>query len=267
MAPRPYNDSAIRSLGGYSCQYHHTHNHLSHIPHPHFPQYVGYRFPRWFLEQHCRMQCHVTEWSISMIDNYWMPYINRFDCRWKKQSLQRFTTYESTRSNVFQRLRKSNESKCTTIKESILLNYLDIFAHYEIQEMLTLIQSLLIDDCDVVIGKHMSDVPGIFLVIETVIDVKSHCTSLDWCLKNMYIVRILFACELSKGGNTIISVDRSTLRSCFDWELSRLDNVPGSPMRRILPRHDEAKNWIVSTLCEVIPISTQYIHNIGNTAR
>ena len=84
---------------------------------------------------------------------------------------------ESPRSNAFQCLGKSNESKGTTILESLRFNSLYIVAHYERHEMFTPIESLLLDDSDAVIDNHMSDVFGNFLVIETSIQIKLHCTS------------------------------------------------------------------------------------------
>ena len=102
------------------------------------------------------------------------PLFNRFDCRWEEQSLQRMTIRESLLSNVFQRLGKSKESKSRTTKESILFNSLDIVAHNDGHEMSTLIECILLDNCDAAVDNHMSDVFGNLLVVETLVDVKLH---------------------------------------------------------------------------------------------
>ena len=74
-------------------------------------------------------------------------------------------------SNVFQRLRKSNESKGSAIIESPRFNSPDIVAHNDRHEIFTPRECILLDDCDAVVDNHMSDVFGNFLVIETSIDV------------------------------------------------------------------------------------------------
>ena len=105
---------------------------------------------------------------------------NRCDCRWEKQSLQRTTTPESTLSNEFQCLGKSNVRKGTTTTESHPFNSLDVVAHYERHEMSTFIECLLLDDSDAAIDNHMSHIFGDFLVIESSIDVKLHFQFYNW---------------------------------------------------------------------------------------
>ena len=86
-----------------------------------------------------------------------------------------------------------------------------------------------------------------------------------------------------EGGNKHDNTNQSTLESCFDWDVSRLDNngnviFPmnakelvrlkrietwqcGIPLRRV--SFHTTKNRIVSTLHEVMPIPTYFVHSIG----
>ena len=190
-----------------------------------------------------------------------MPYIQSI---WLSMGGTKLSKEYNPRKRVIQCIPASwkvERIEGTTIMESPCFNSLDIVTHNDRHETTTLQECLPLDYCDAVIDNHMSDVFGNFLVVETLIDVKLHCTFytvwLTWLILEInvhYESNCSFASWVSEGrkhdNNT-----RSMFESCSDWDISRLVNR-GVPLRRILPRYDEVKNnRNVSTLCEVMPIS------------
>ena len=76
----------------------------------------------------------------------------------------------------FHHLGKSKESKGRTMIKNLLLDTLDVITHNDRYDLFTLIECPLLDDRDAIIDSHMSNIIENFLVIETLIDLKYHCT-------------------------------------------------------------------------------------------
>ena len=108
-------------------------------------------------------------------------------------------------------LGKSNESMGTTTIENMPFNTLDIATRNDRHEMMSVIESLLLDDCDAVIDDNMSD------IFETSIEVNLYCTSytsmVNISRKTVMISMIDYLLEMELNWSVCLSVSVSHSKS------------------------------------------------------